>query len=207
VSKLSFLSRASLSLFVVFACVLLPARSANAEPLRADHTPRYQVELEPHLVLQWTRGPYWNDDGVGVGFRASVPILADGLIRDFHDNLAVSFGLDWSHFGDCGRWGGGCGSDAFLIPIVLQWNFFVTDWLSLFPEFGLAIEHARWVWDGPLPRDCDGPKAGPGVCRDGSATNVELVVWFGARFTLARTIALTVRLGTPSVLFGVSFFL
>ena len=37
--------------------------------------------------------------------------------------------------------------------------------------------------------------------------DVEFVLWLGVRFHLAREFALTVRLGTPSILIGASFFL
>jgi len=192
---------------LLLAGALLPA-SAAAEPYRGHRAPSYDVELEPHLVLQWTRGPYWRDDGIGVGLRASVPVLDNGPIKNFPNNLAIGFGLDWVHFDDCGGYGGDCGADSFLVPVVLQWNFWLTDWLSLFPEFGIAIEHATWDWAGP--GDCrsgPGPRRGPVDCVDGSDTDVELVLWLGARFALSRNVALTLRLGTPSVLFGVSFFL
>ena len=38
-------------------------------------------------------------------------------------------------------------------------------------------------------------------------TDVELVMWLGVRFQLQDTFALTLRLGTPSLLLGASFYL
>jgi hypothetical protein len=37
--------------------------------------------------------------------------------------------------------------------------------------------------------------------------DIELVLWLGVRFHLARSFALTLRLGTPSILLGASFFM
>jgi hypothetical protein len=166
---------------------------------------RYGVELEPHLVWQWNDDPFRDDDGVGLGFRASIPVLERGPIPRFNNNLAVSFGLDWAHFSDCGPSEGGCGANDFWLPIVLQWNFFVTDWLSLFPEFGLAIQHSRWDWDGYPPDDCRRVR-GVDVCRrHSSETDVRPVVWFGARFNLTSRLSLVMRVGTPSLLFGLSW--
>ena len=194
------------SLLVFLAGVMLccsPPR-AEAQPYPGKSAPDYRVELEPHLVLQWTRGPYGNDDGVGVGLRAAIPVLDNGPLPNFPNNLAVSFGLDWVHFDGCGHDDDDdCGADSFLIPVAVQWNFWVTSWLSLFPELGLAIEHASWDWEGP--GDC-GPGPGPDDCDDGSDTDVELVLWIGARFAVSRDVAVMLRLGTPSVLIGVSFF-
>lgn len=176
----------------------------EAESYPGNRAPDYRVELEPHLVLQWTRGPYWNDDGVGVGLRAAIPVMDNGPLPNFPNNLAISFGLDWVHFDGCGRWDEDCGANSFLVPVAVQWNFWVTSWLSLFPELGLAIEHASWDWVGPA--DC-GPGPDPDYCADGSDTDVELVLWIGARFSVSRNIAVMLRLGTPSVLLGVSFYL
>jgi hypothetical protein len=49
---------------------------------------------------------------------------------------------------------------------------------------------------------------GVNICNDDvDDLDVELVLWFGARFIVADNIALTLRLGSPSLLFGVSIFL
>jgi hypothetical protein len=78
----------------------------------------------------------------------------------------------------------------------VQWNFFVTDVISLFPELGLGFRNAVWASDACDAIDCDD-----------SDLEVHLVLWLGARFLVSNNIALTIRLGTPSLLFGVSFLL
>jgi len=195
------------ALLVIAASTSALAQIGN--PGAHDH---YSAEIEPHLVVQWNDQPWWDDDGIGLGLRASIPVLEDGPVRTINNSLAIGFGLDWAHFDDA-CWGPGprprptleddCSADDFWLPVVAQWNFFFSELISAFPELGLAIQHTRW----------DGDWCGRGRelyrCTDGdySDTDVELVLWLGVRFHLAESVAITLRLGTPSLLLGVSFFL
>ncbi len=186
--------------------LLLVASQTRAQGIKNPGAhPHYNVEVEPHLVLQWANEPVWNDEGIGVGLRASIPLIDNGPVTTINNSFAIGFGLDWAHFGDnCnGRFGPNddCSADDFWIPVVVQWNFFFSDLISAFPEFGLAIQHSRWDADW-----CDGPGNNNYYC-DGSDTDVEAVLWLGVRFHLASSFALTLRLGTPSLLFGASFLL
>jgi hypothetical protein len=169
-----------------------------------DH-PGYVVELEPHLVLDWAGSPGPYDEGFGLGFRASIPILDNGPIDTINNNMAITFGLDWSRAdhtcGDPRRVGfGDCRVDSFWLPVALQWNFFLTDIISVFGEPGLALVHHRWNnWERCWA---------PGYCdADGSDTRLRPVLWGGARFLLSDRIGVTVRLGYPSITAGVSFLL
>jgi hypothetical protein len=185
---------------LVAGVLLGSAGSAEAQRRGARH-PYYGVELEPHLVWQWTGDEWSREDGIGVGLRASIPVIEDGPLISFSNNLAVTFGLDWAHFDDecrtAGRWND-CDEDDFWVPLAVQWNFFITDVISLFPELGLGFRNAVWSNDYFCDRDDD--------CDD-SDLEVHLVFYLGARFRVGDRIALTMRLGTPSLLFGVSFFL
>jgi hypothetical protein len=187
------------------ACIALCAAwSMAAQPVRAQisepgHHAHYSVELEPHLVWQWTDNEAAYDDGVGLGFRASIPIMQDGPVPSINNNLALSFGMDWAHFGgDCRvfGYGGDCSEDDIWIPVTLQWNFFLTPSISIFPELGLGFRDALFDFNYD---QCNGHN-----CRR-SDLEVHLVMWFGARFRLTNQIALVLRLGTPSLQFGVSF--
>jgi hypothetical protein len=193
------------------ACVLASAQ-ASAQINRPGNHPRYGLELEPHLVVQWDEEPWWGDEGIGLGLRATIPIVENGPVRTINNSLGIGFGLDWAHFDDACYWGPGprpvvlsddCSADDFWLPVVVQWNFYFSDLISAFPELGLAIQHTRWdgVWCG------SGNNAYR--CRGGSSsdTDVELVLWLGVRFHLADGFALTLRLGRPSLLLGASFFL
>lgn len=202
-------SAASCATLGFLACALLAIASDSAaaqikSPRAHTH---YGVELEPHLVVQWADEPYWRDTGIGVGLRASIPVIEDGPVSSINNSLAVGFGLDWAHFDDCGPWNDLCEADNFWFPLVVQWNFFLTKSISMFGEFGLALQYARLGWAGDIPVNCVRVR-GVDVCQgDVDDTDVELVLWLGARFAISENIAFTLRLGTPSLLFGVSFLL
>ncbi len=189
------------------ALTLLAASSASAQIRNPRSHPHYGVELEPHLVVQWSDEPYWDDTGVGIGLRASIPVIPDGPIHSINNSLAIGFGLDWAHFDGCGPWNDVCDANDFWIPLVVQWNFFVTKNISLFGELGLALQYSVLEWEGPIPSNCARVN-GVNICNDDvDDLDVELVLWFGARFIVSDNVALTIRLGSPSLLFGVSFFL
>jgi hypothetical protein len=192
-------------LIISLALLGLWSTSAAAQIRSPGSHPRYAVELEPHLVVQWADEPFWDDSGIGIGGHASIPLIANGPVDTINNNLAISFGLDWAHF-DCGPYDS-CDAESFWFPLVLQWNFFITREFSLFPELGLGIQWAVLDWDGRVPNDCVRVE-GLNVCDDDvDDVDVHLSFWFGARYAFSDAIALTLRLGTPSLLFGVSFFL
>lgn len=190
---------------LAFTLAMCASQIASAQIKSPGRHPSYGVELEGHLVFQWTNDEWVNDDGLGLGMRASIPVIDNGPVSTINNNFAVTFGLDWAHFGDC-RFDA-CDSDEFWVPVAMQWNFFLSPVVSLFPELGIAIQHSRFNWDGPVPGGgC--VVRGINYCGgDDSDTDLELVLWLGARFTLAESFALTVRLGTPSILLGAAFFL
>lgn len=175
---------------VAWACD--PAAAQIQSPGRHAH---YAAELEPHLVWQWTGDEHSHSDGLGFGFRASIPIMQDGPISTINNSLAISFGLDWAYFPDCFGYDN-CSENDFWVPVTAQWNFYLTSVVSLFPEFGLGFRDA--IFD-------DEPCRANG-CR-GSDLEVRPVLWFGARFRVADAVAITMRLGTPSLQLGVSFFI
>lgn len=202
------------SAFLRTCLLFVPLLWANAERAQAQAIeqprshPHYGVELEPHLVVQWDHEPGWGGDGIGVGFRGSIPVMQDGPVTSINNSLALGFGLDWAHFGDnCYPGPRGpyysCAANDFWIPFVVQWNFFFSKLISAFPELGLAIHHTRF--DGDL---CRNPNGSFYYCTNsGSVTGVDLVLWLGVRFHLSQSFALTLRLGTPSLLLGAAFFL
>jgi hypothetical protein len=86
---------------------------------------------------------------LGAGGRVEFPIVPDGFIGGkVRDELALSFGADLffapTYWGDSGYYGG-----AYVVPIgVAQWNFYLGERWSVFPEAGIAvhvgIEHDGW---------------------------------------------------------------
>jgi hypothetical protein len=190
--------------------VLLHAHRGAAQIEHAGNHVQYGVELEPHLVVQWEDEPVWGGDGIGLGFRGSIPVIQNGPVKTINNSLALGFGLDWAHFGDA-CWGpngtrlAGCTANDFWIPLVVQWNFFFSDLISAFPELGLGIQHTRW--DGAWCTYNGNRYVCSNGSGSGSQTDVNLVFWLGIRFHLAPKFALTLRLGTPSLLLGASFLL
>lgn len=185
---------------------LLLATGAHAQIKSPGAHEKYDVELEPHLVVQWAEEPAWDDEGFGLGLRASIPLVDNGPVTTINNNMAIGFGLDWAHFDDPCRYNNinlddDCNANDFWVPVVVQWNFFFSQMISAFPELGLAIQHSRW--------DIGVCRVGNNivVCDDRSDTDLELVLWLGVRFHVAKAFAITLRLGTPSILLGGSFFL
>jgi len=197
----------------VAAAVVLGAlqTEARAESVikRPGARPDYVVELEPHL-LAISDGPAWADGGFGLGFRASIPIV-DDPISTINNNMAIGFGLDWAHHGgdnDCWWWrrddwgyynNYDCNANSFYVPVVLQWNFWLTDIISVYGEPGFGIRH--WRWNQPCP-DWDG------MCNFDDTDPIP-VFYGGGRFMFGETVGLNTRLGFYPFMFsvGASFLL
>jgi hypothetical protein len=197
---------------VLFACVSalwLAAAPAGGKSIikRPGEHPHYSVEAEPHFLLGWAEPPGIHipgDFGYGVGARFSIPV-ADGLIHNINDSAAIGFGGDWVHYtggryaGRCTDWVSGpagtsvCvdttsdGGEANMLqfPVVFQWNFWLTDVISVFGEPGIAFAYTS----------------------DEGLDFSPFVIWGGARFQLADSVAVTLRVGMPTLSAGVSFLL
>jgi hypothetical protein len=180
-----------------------PAGAENLIKSPGDH-PDYHVELEPHVLFGVAE--LYGATGLGVGLRASIPIVQNGFVPQINNSVAISFGLDWTHYGDCyyfdrrnGRdIGYGCGANYFIFPVAMQWNFWFTEHWSAFGEPGLYIYHG--VFDANY---CD-----PNFqfCGYPTATGVDFAFWVGGRYHFNDKVSLTMRIGYPSFSFGVSFF-
>ena len=191
----------------------LPLVMMSAAPARPQSIikhpglhPRYTVEVEPHGTLAFD-APFGvdipGDWAYGLGARLSVPVAPEGLISRVNDSVAVGLGADFLRYTG-GPYGGACeryvpapagtsvcvettagSSDALIFPVVFQWNFWFTRELSVFGEPGLAF-----VVDGAQDLDF-----------------APLVMWAGGRYQFSDKVALTGRIGFPSVSLGVSFLL
>jgi hypothetical protein len=135
-----------------------------------DH-PSYFFEAEPHVLFGFG-GPFENRGDVGIGFRGSFNIH-DGPISSINDSFGVGVGIDIAPFS---------GGDWVLVPVVFQWNFWLSTHWSVFGEPGLAF------------------------CGGGRCTAVP-ILYAGGRFHITPRIALTLRIGYPDFSFGVSFLL
>jgi hypothetical protein len=198
------------SAILLLAIVL--ARPAAAQVKQPGAHPRYSFELEPHLTVQWDGGgpAYFGGEGVGVGLRGSIPLFHNGPIDTINNNMAITFGLDWVHFGydrvrACRDFNnfycdGDYSANSFWLPVALQWNFFVHKRISVFGEVGMALVHENWSW----ARACNSPT---GYCdyRASDTSLLNFVFYPGARFMLSDTIGITLRIGYPHLTAGVSF--
>ncbi len=158
------------------ACAAPSAQAAESSILRnpGEH-PRYAVEIEPEAIVPFDRSLR---DGPGVGVRAAIPLMHNGFVSSINDSPAIGFGISRTPaFADA----------PFYVPVVLEWNFFVTTHLSVLGEAGAFI-----------------------VLHDGDR-DVSLKPAFmgGARWHFSESVALTARVSlpaSPSVGVGVSFF-
>jgi hypothetical protein len=173
-----------------------------------DH-PDYKVELEPHLDLGWGAGLY-GSTGFGAGARATIPIVQNGFIPNLNNSIGISFGLDYLHYSGCYGSAGivgnngnfGCnGASYFVLPIVMQWNFWLTPRWSVFGEPGLYVYHASF------DSYCNDPRFKNVACSEPTTTSVSFAGYVGGRLHFNDTVALTLRVGYPTVSLGVSFLL
>jgi|CZKU01.1.fsa_nt_gi hypothetical protein len=157
---------------VAFAAAMLAPVGARADErsiIRApgDHTP-YFFEAEPHLLLGFA-GPFEEGDNFGIGFRGTFHIT-DGFVKSINDSIGIGLGFD---VGTHSR---------VLVPVVMQWNFWLSTHWSVFGEPGIAVGSGRDTQAWP-------------------------VLYVGGRFLFTDRIALTMRLGFPDASVGVSFLL
>ncbi len=156
--------------------VLLSTRAARAEHSIIKHPgdhPHYILELEPHVLFGWREFR----DGPGVGVRATISLIRNGFVSSINNSVGLGFGFDVDPIRT---------ADRFAIPIVMQWNFWLSTHFSVFGEPGGAILF--------------------GEGRD-SRTKVGPVIYAGGRFHITEALALTLRVGYPDASFGVSFLL
>ena len=121
-----------------------------------------------------------------------------------NNSIALSFGIDYLRYSGCyyGRnvfvTNGnevGCGASFFLFPVAMQWNFWLTPHWSVFAEPGLYIYH------GVFDDYCGNFKN----CVYPTRTSIDFAAYAGGRYHFNDTVALTMRLGYPTLSIGVSF--
>lgn len=200
------------------SCAVTTTRGANAQIKQPGAHAKYSVELEPHATVWWqdaSNDYYSNNSGWGLGMRASIPLVDNGFVPSINNNVALGFGLDWGHYShQCYWWGwnrndpryygnNDCTANTIWVPVVMQWNFFITKAFSVFGEPGLAIRHSWWHWGGAW---C-GPANNAYQCDwSDSNTGLEPVFFVGGRVGNDK-VSFTFRLGWPYASLGASFFL
>lgn len=153
-------------------------------------------ELEPHLTLRPFDTP---DDNflIGAGFRATIQIGKNNFVPSINNSVGVGFGLDWLPFSGCGKYD--CGTTHyFMIPVVMQWSFYLTKRWSVFAEPGVGFSFYG-------SDSCDNNAFGYRCHRENHFR--PFVFYAGGRFHITESISLTMRLGWPYFSIGASFFL
>jgi hypothetical protein len=178
------------------AITLAVPRAAHAEDLiisQPGQHPSYALEIEPHA--DFTFFDLGNNlRGLGLGARLSVPIVKNGFVSSINDSVAIGVGIDALQYSGCSHTRfGDCGSiTTIFVPVVMQWNFWLSTHWSLLGEPGVAIYH--WAPSSTCIGDyCD------------ARTYVEPVLFVGGRYHFAEHAALTMRVGWPYWSVGVSF--
>jgi len=164
----------ALAAALALAAIAAPGEARADESIiktPGDH-PRYRFEAEPHGLVGFG-GPFARAD-LGAGFRGTVIIVDNGFVKTINNSVGIGFGGDIFF-----RRG------TLFIPVVMQWNFWLSTHWSVFGEPGLGIS------------------ANPDANRD----VLHPVLMAGGRFHFTDRIALTLRAGYPALSVGVSFFL
>jgi hypothetical protein len=181
---------------LALGAVSITAAAQEEGTLRSPGAHRsYPIEIEPHVAVGIIP-PY---DGVGIGGRFSIPVLRNGFIPSINDSVAIGFGIDWLHTDTCY---GDCGAEAFWVPVVMQWNFFLSNRWSVFAEPGIALAHSTHGGICPA-RDAAGNVAYVDCGK--SLTSLEPVFLVGGRYHVTDGVAVTMCVGFPYVTLGASF--
>ncbi len=148
-----------------------PAQSMIKSP--GAH-PDYLFEAEPHLVVGMAPPAGSPGPGVGPGFRGTLELVDNGFVSSINNTVGLGFGIDWIALSQGTGW--------MWLPVVMQWNFWLSRSWSVFgePGAGLAL----------------GGKGG-----------LRPAFFAGGRFHFSDTLALTLRAGYPTISVGLSFVL
>jgi hypothetical protein len=139
--------------------------------------PSYTIELEPHVLFTWLGGPF--DNNLGLGIRGSLPFWRPGPIPSINDNLAIGVGIDGFFFYH----------GALYVPVVLQWNLFLIQQLSIFIEGGIGFTFGGYTW---------------GNHGNGYGFGAWPLLGLGGRLHITERIALTARAEWPALSLGLS---
>lgn len=162
--------------FTAASVTLLGTLSASAQSTikQPGRHPDYTFEAEPHLILGFDPPGRAKGSGFGPGFRGTIELVDNGFVKSINNTVGIGFGADFLTFGK--RTG------AVWVPVVMQWNFWLTRSWSVFGEPGGGF----WL---------------------GNAKGARPAFYAGGRYHFSDTLALTLRAGYPSISVGVSFVL
>jgi hypothetical protein len=162
-----------MKLRLVFALALAAPTLIVTAPARADTSviklpgahPDYVFEAEPHALVS----PF-DAFRPGLGFRGTVELVDNGFVKTINNTVGIGFGADWA-------------KDHFRVPVVMQWNFWLSRNWSVFGEPGGLLDFG------------------------GKKTSAHPAIYAGGRFHFTDRVTLTLRVGHPTASVGVSFLL
>lgn len=187
---------------IAAALALAPATASAVSIIKDPNPPKYKVEIEPHLNVQYFYRDTYGAYGFGPGVRFGIPVMSPGFIKTINNSVAINFGADLLYLRPHRKYcdGRGCygydggGFWGLYTPVTLQWNFWLTDKWSVFGEPGVVL---RTPFGG-----CDRTFG----CR-GTDSFVWWAFYAGARYHFSDSVALTMRVGYPTgISVGVSIF-
>ena len=133
-----------------------------------DRHPQYVFEAEPHFLL----APLGGQPLPGAGFRGTFVLVPNGFIRSINDSVGLGFGVDWTR-------------DNTWLPIVMQWNFWLSEHWSVFGEPGGSFHFQD----------------------NGRRDRADFTLYGGARLRFSDRATLTFRVGHPALSVGFSFLI
>lgn len=170
--------RTALIAALASSALFLAAPSAHADESiiknPGDH-PNYRFEAEPHGLIGFGGfGPFESGRAdFGAGFRGTITIVDNGFVKTINNSVGIGFGMDLFFH-----------RTTIFIPVVMQWNFWLTSHWSVFGEPGIGFA----------------ANVAPGY------NAVHPVFAAGGRYHFNDKIALTMRIGYPAISVGASFF-
>jgi hypothetical protein len=196
------------SFCLIFLAASLVGRQARADDViikQAGRHHTYSVELEPHAAVGFFVPAAGN--GFGIGGRATIPIVQNGFVRTINNSVGIGFGIDWVHYNGCffvrNSFGDCAALNRIWLPVVMQWNFYLSNHWSVFAEPGLAFAYSDWG-DG-----CVTDNAGRVFVCGPSPNRIDfepVIIFVGGRYHFSDGASLTMRIGWPYASIGVSFF-
>jgi len=185
-------SRAFLSTCLASVAMFGASNALADDTLRRPlDRPDYDVEVEPHGTIGVS--PLYAAAGVGAGVRLSIPIAREGFLPKVNDSVAISFGGDILHYSGCVY--KSCGANYVVAPVTMQWNFFVHRNWSFMAEPGVAAYYGFF----------DDPCINVTPCTTHTRAGIVPAGFVGARFHTSDHVAITARVGYPTMSLGVSF--
>ena len=153
----------------VAAAVSLAARGAQADQSvikQPGRHPDYTFEAEPHMFFGFDPPGTRAGSGFGPGFRGTVELVDNGFVKSINNTVGIGFGADWIAFGN--------DNTAIWVPIVMQWNFWLSRNWSVFGEPG-------------------------GGFYLGNATGARPAIYAGGRYHFSEQLALTLQIQVAQV--------